>query len=228
MRPEADPVCPDAGRDERLPVAARNGPVSHAVSRIARLHRMAAGRLLKQTGLYPGQEIVMMHVWSAGPVRQSELIRICELDPSTVTKMLQRLEQAGHVRRCPDPADRRAVLVEATQDSCALYTEVSRAWSTLEEHTLAGLEPAERTELARLLAKVEGNLCTDMAACAGQVPGGADGAAQAPTPGDGPETADGPGQTPTPTDAPETADGPGQPPQSESASSALSTSATVL
>lgn len=222
MRPEADPVCPDAGRDERLPVAARNGPVSHAVSRIARLHRMAAGRLLKQTGLYPGQEIVMMHVWSAGPVRQSELIRICELDPSTVTKMLQRLEQSGHVRRCPDPADRRAVLVEATEASCALHTEVSRAWSTLEEHTLAGLEPAERTELARLLAKVEGNLCTDMAACAGQVPGGAGGPAQTLTP------TDGAAQTPTPTDGPETADGPGQPAQSESASSALSTSATVL
>ncbi|MER6998404.1 MarR family winged helix-turn-helix transcriptional regulator [Streptomyces sp. NPDC000410] len=161
MKPEADPVC----TVDRLPAAARSGPVSHAVSRVARLHRIAAGKLLKQVGLYPGQEMVMMHLWAGGPVRQSDLIKTCELDPSTVTKMLQRLEQSGHVRRRPDPADRRAVLVEATEASCALLSEVSRAWGELEQRTLAGLDPEERTELARLLAKVEGNLCTETGGC---------------------------------------------------------------
>lgn len=107
----------------------------------------------------------MMHLWDTGAVRQAELIKAVGLDPSTVTKMLQRLEQAGHVRRRPDPDDRRAVLVEATEESCALHAEVRSAWSGLEEHTLAGLEPAERAELARLLAKVEGNLCTEAGDC---------------------------------------------------------------
>ncbi|WP_326696880.1 MarR family winged helix-turn-helix transcriptional regulator [Streptomyces sp. NBC_01754] len=157
-----DPVCTGA-----LPSAARGGPVSHAVSRIARLHRIAAGKLLKGLGLYPGQEFLMMCLWDGGAVRQSELIRAVDLDPSTVTKMLQRLDQAGHVRRRPDPDDRRAVLVEATEDSCGLHTSVRDAWSSLEEHTLAGLEPAERAELLRLLAKVEANLCRQVEDCPG-------------------------------------------------------------
>ncbi|MFB6778207.1 MULTISPECIES: MarR family winged helix-turn-helix transcriptional regulator [unclassified Streptomyces] len=148
-----DPACTE------LPSAARGGPVSHAVSRVARLHRIAAGKALRAAGLYPGQEFLMMYLWDAGAVRQSELIKAVDLDPSTVTKMLQRLEQAGHVRRCPDPDDRRAVLVEASVGSCALHSDVERAWTDLEEHTLAGLDAAERTELARLLAKVEENLC---------------------------------------------------------------------
>ncbi|MFD9603765.1 MarR family winged helix-turn-helix transcriptional regulator [Streptomyces sp. NPDC056708] len=156
---KADPACTE------LPSAARGGPVSHAVSRVARLHRIAAGRLLKGLGLYPGQEFLMMYLWDAGAVRQSELIKTVDLDPSTVTKMLQRLEQTGHVRRCPDPGDRRAVLVEATDDSCALHADVERAWTNLEEHTLAGLDPAERKELARLLAKVEENLCHETEDC---------------------------------------------------------------
>ncbi len=158
----ADPACTGS-----LPASALGGPVSHAVSRVARLHRMAAGKLLKGAGLYPGQEFVMMHLWDAGPVRQSELIKAVDLDPSTVTKMLQRLEQAGHVRRRPDPADGRAVLVEATEDSCALHSAVQQAWTNLEEHTLAGLGPDERTELIRLLAKVEENLCIQTADCPG-------------------------------------------------------------
>lgn len=156
----ADPAC-----TVPLPGSALGGPVSHAVSRVARLHRMAAGKLLKGAGLYPGQEFVMMHLWDAGPVRQSELIKAVELDPSTVTKMLQRLEQAGHVRRCPDPADRRAVLIEATADSCALHSAVEEAWTNLEEHTLHGLSTDERTELVRLLAKVEKNLCVQAGDC---------------------------------------------------------------
>ncbi|WP_329036174.1 MarR family winged helix-turn-helix transcriptional regulator [Streptomyces sp. NBC_00178] len=156
----ADPAC-TAG----LPGAAHGGPVSHAVSRIARLHRMTAGRLLRGLGLYPGQEFVMMHLWDHGAVRQSELIKAVDLDPSTVTKMLQRLEQAGHVRRRPDPDDRRAVLVEATDESCGLHDAVRDAWSDLEDHTLAGLGTGERDELIRLLAKVEANLCKDGGDC---------------------------------------------------------------
>ncbi|EPH41449.1 MarR family winged helix-turn-helix transcriptional regulator [Streptomyces aurantiacus] len=155
-----DPAC-----SGQLPLAAQNGPVSLLVSRVARLHRIAAGKALKGLGLYPGQEFLMMHLWDAGPVRQSELIKAVDLDPSTVTKMLQRLEQAGHVRRRPDPDDRRAVLVEATDSSCGLLTEVQRAWGELEGHTLAGLDADERAQLARLLGRVEGNLCKETADC---------------------------------------------------------------
>ncbi|MGW0789164.1 MarR family winged helix-turn-helix transcriptional regulator [Streptomyces sp. NPDC002911] len=156
----ANPACTGG-----LPSAALGGPISHAVSRVARLHRITAGRLLKGLGLYPGQEFLMMHLWDTGAVRQAELIKAMDLDPSTVTKMLQRLEQAGHVRRRPDPDDRRAVLVEASEESCGLYAEVRGAWSDLEEHTLAGLGPAERAELTRLLARVEENLCRGTGDC---------------------------------------------------------------
>ncbi|MEU9099496.1 MarR family transcriptional regulator [Streptomyces sp. NPDC048361] len=159
-----DPVCPDYGH---LPSAARGGPFSHAVSRVARLHRIAAGRQLRSMGLYPGQELLMMYLWDAGATRQSQLIKLLELDPSTVTKMLQRLEQAGYVRRTSDPKDRRASLVEATDDGCVLHERVRDAWTELEEQTLAGLDEDERTELARLLAKVEANLCPS----AGDEPG---------------------------------------------------------
>ncbi|MFD7121691.1 MarR family winged helix-turn-helix transcriptional regulator [Streptomyces sp. NPDC059892] len=155
-----DPACPVGP-----PGAARGGPVSHALSRVARLHRIAAGKLLRRTGLYPGQEFLMMHLWDADAVRQSELIKAMDLDPSTVTKMLQRLDHAGYVERSADPQDRRAVLVTATGDSCALRSEVADAWTELEKHTLAGLDDAEQAELARLLAKVETNLCGVTADC---------------------------------------------------------------
>ncbi|OKK22225.1 MarR family transcriptional regulator [Streptomyces sp. CB00455] len=146
-----------------VPSAVLDGPVSHAISRVARLHRIAAGRALRELGLHPGQEFLMMHLWDCGAVRQSELIKSVGLDPSTVTKMLQRLEQAGHVRRRPDPCDRRASLVEATDTSRGLLARVRTAWGELERQTLEGLDEAERAELTRLLGKVEATLCTGAA-----------------------------------------------------------------
>lgn len=156
-----DPACTN-----ETPVGRYGGPASNALSRISRLHRIAAGKLLQSSGLYPGQEFLMMRLWNADSVRQSELIKSMDLDPSTVTKMLQRLDQAGYVKRSPDPQDRRAVLVEATKDSCALRWEVKGACDELEEQTLAGLDADERRELTRLLAKVESNLCAQVGECA--------------------------------------------------------------
>ncbi|MFF9145150.1 MarR family winged helix-turn-helix transcriptional regulator [Streptomyces sp. NPDC055051] len=159
-----EPVC-----TEQLPSAARGGPVGMSLARVSRTHRIAMGRRLRELGLYPGQELMMMRLWDCGAVRQSELIQSLGLDPSTVTKMLQRLEQCGHVRRSPDPADRRAVIVEVTESGQALRAGVEGAWSDLEESSLAGLSPEERTELARLLGVLAENLRAE-AGDAGECP----------------------------------------------------------
>ncbi|WP_033209576.1 MarR family winged helix-turn-helix transcriptional regulator [Streptomyces bikiniensis] len=161
-----DPVC-----TEPPPAATRCGPVGHALARVGRLHRIAMGRRLRELGLYPGQELMMMRLWDCGPVRQSELIQSLGLDPSTVTKMLQRLEQSGHVRRGPDPADRRAVLVEATERGQALRTGVEDAWKDLESLSLGGLSAADGAELSRLLGLVAENLREETEEADGCAPG---------------------------------------------------------
>jgi DNA-binding MarR family transcriptional regulator len=100
----------------------------------------------------------MMRLWEAGPQRQSSLIKLLDLDPSTVTRMVQRLEQAGLVTRRADPDDRRAVLVETTPAGGALRHEVEQVWQELEDRTLAGLTEGDRNDLAPLLALLERNL----------------------------------------------------------------------
>ncbi|KNB52480.1 MarR family winged helix-turn-helix transcriptional regulator [Streptomyces caatingaensis] len=135
------------------------GEISHAIARVSKLHRITAGQLLRRLGLYPGQELLMMALWEHGPQRQSELIKLMGgLDPSTVTRMVQRLEQAGLVGRQPDPADRRAVMVKTTEQGEALRGEVAEVWQELENATLAGLGDHDRAELSRLLGLLETNL----------------------------------------------------------------------
>lgn len=143
--------------------AAAAGPVSHALFRVARLHRMLAGALLRETGLYPGQELLMMQLWDAGPQRQSDLIRLLGSDAATMTRTIQRLERAGFVRRKACPTDRRGSYIEATPASQPLRVAVEALWSRLEELTVADLDAAGRVATGECLDALERNLLAAVA-----------------------------------------------------------------
>lgn len=140
------------------PTTARGGPISHAIFRVARLHRMLAGTLLRRTGLYPGQELVMMHLWDRGAQRQTDLLKCIESDAATMTRTIQRLERAGFVRRRRDPSDARAWLIEPTPASCHLQEEIVGIWQRLEELTVASLSADEQQSTLAALETLERNL----------------------------------------------------------------------
>ncbi|MFF4478108.1 MarR family winged helix-turn-helix transcriptional regulator [Streptomyces sp. NPDC021218] len=167
--PEAGNSAVGMGQQATVPMpgAARGGPVSHAIFRLARLHRMFAGQLLRRIGLHPGQELVMMHLWELGPQRQADLVRLMDSDAATMTRTVRRLEQAGFVRRRPSPTDKRASLIEPTAASHALRREVERAWSQLEEISTAGLSDDESAAALRTLEHLEQNLVRAAAESAG-------------------------------------------------------------
>lgn len=158
--PEADPATGTTRPSPTVPVpgAALSGPISHAIFRLARLHRMYAGQLLRRIGLHPGQELVMMHLWELGAQRQIDLVRLLDSDAATMTRTVRRLEQAGFVRRRPSPTDKRVSIIEPTAASQALREEVERVWSRLEDISTAGLSDEERTDALRALERLEQNL----------------------------------------------------------------------
>ena len=140
-----------------------DGFVSDAIVRVARLHRMMAGQLLRKVGLHTGQELVMMRLWETGPQRQADLVQALGSDAATMTRTVQRLEHAGFVRRCPCPADRRAAIIEPTPASLALRDQVADIWSRLEESTAGDLTAAERAETLRVLRRIEERLTAAVA-----------------------------------------------------------------
>ena len=147
-----------ASADVTQPTSASGGPLSHAIFRVARLHKLVARQLLREIGLYPGQEMVMMQLWDGGPQRQVDLIRMTDSDAATMTRTVRRLEKSGFVHLSPSHDDRRAVIVEATAASRPMQHEVARIWNELESLTVGELSPQVRADTLRNLEALESNL----------------------------------------------------------------------
>ncbi|GAB2880753.1 hypothetical protein GCM10022245_14900 [Streptomyces mayteni] len=135
-----------------------SGPMTHAILRVARLHRMLAGQLLRRLGLHPMQELVMMQLWEHGPQRQSDLAALLGSDAATMTRTVRRLEHAGFVRRSPSTTDRRVTIITPTSASLALQDEVERAWTEMERSLTEGLTTDERRATMEALARIEERL----------------------------------------------------------------------
>lgn len=93
-----------------------------------------------------------------GPAGVTELARVVQLHPGAMTRLLDRLEERGIVRRVADPADRRAWRIHMTEAGESLWTDVSHCGQRVREHATQGMSDADRERLTTLLIQVRDNL----------------------------------------------------------------------
>jgi len=81
-----------------------------------------------------------------------------EIEPITLTRIVDRLEDAGWLERQPDPADRRARILHLTDKSRGIVTRLRGNVEGLTEDMLEGFDPAERALFAAMLDRIAANL----------------------------------------------------------------------
>jgi DNA-binding MarR family transcriptional regulator len=97
----------------------------------------------------------------AGPKRIGELAQIEQVEPPTMTRLVDGLQRDGYVTRSPDPDDARAVRVETTARGRAAMLEGRRRRVEAFSALLAGLPQRELATLARGVAALERALAAD-------------------------------------------------------------------
>jgi DNA-binding MarR family transcriptional regulator len=71
-----------------------------------------------------------------------------------MTNRLDRLEQAGLVRRLPDPDDRRGILVELTPEGKRVYEDAVGVQGRKESLVASALSVSEKKQLNALLRRL--------------------------------------------------------------------------
>lgn len=101
---------------------------------IAKIHQVSGrifAKILKKNGIdqiNPAQGRILFALWKKDEIPISELAKKTQLSKSTLTSMLDRLEQAGHITRIRPKKDRRTIMLKLTEKDKHLekvYSKVS-------------------------------------------------------------------------------------------------------
>lgn len=115
-------------------------------------------------GLSSAQWRLLVNLYIEGnSATQARLAELLEVEPISVSRLIDRMEQAGWVRRQPDAMDRRVRLVVPTQHAEETFAAIKAMALDVYEEALAGLSQTQRTELAHALNVIIRNLGSDSA-----------------------------------------------------------------
>ncbi len=131
------------------------------LAHICKAQRNLAETEFNKLGLHAGQERVLLSLMDEESVGQSDLVTHLCVEPPTVTKMLQRMEQAGWVERRQDDQDGRVSRVNVTAQGRALRQPILQVWNDLEKRMLANMTVTEQTLFRRLLIQALANLTAE-------------------------------------------------------------------
>lgn len=83
--------------------------------------------LQRETGLLLADHEALLNLEHAEhPPRMSDIAQRLTLSPGGTTKVIDRLEALGYVARNPDPADRRATVVEITPEGRGAHAQTRK------------------------------------------------------------------------------------------------------
>jgi DNA-binding MarR family transcriptional regulator len=94
--------------------------------------------------------LVVLH--ARGPVKLSALAEALAVNPSTATRMVERLVTGGLVSREPHPTSRRELVVDLTERGSATVREVMRRRRAQLSRIVARMSPTARRNLVRALS----------------------------------------------------------------------------
>jgi DNA-binding MarR family transcriptional regulator len=153
MQDEVDRLI-EAWRRERPDLDVSPLEVLSRVTRLARHLDRARRQAFAAQDLESWEFDVLSALRRAGDpyeLSPGRLLRETLVTSGTMTNRVDRLAQRGLVRRAPDPADRRGVLVRLTDAGLARVDAALAALLTNERALLTGLGESDRRRLADLL-----------------------------------------------------------------------------
>src|SRR6476659_3940110 len=125
---------------------------------VARMLRTYADQRARRLGITRAQWAVMARLEHAEGLKQSELAEMLDLQPITLTRLVDRLCANGMVERRPDPNDRRAKRLHLTPLARPLMDRLAELGHDMMGTVLDGFEAAEIERMTHELARTKENL----------------------------------------------------------------------
>ena len=131
------------------------------ISQIKHTSDRVSEKALRDQGLedFNGAQGKLLYVlWQTDGISSAELADKAGLAPTTLTTMLDRMEQSGLVKRVPHETDRRRLKIMLTEKSKRLKAQYGEYSDAMTRAYYSGFSEDEIAEFERLLMRVLDNL----------------------------------------------------------------------
>jgi DNA-binding MarR family transcriptional regulator len=127
------------------------------IGETAHVLRKSFDRLAVGLGVTRAQWKVLFRLTRTPGLRQVELADQLELEPITLCRIVDRLEEAGLVERTRDPDDRRAWRLHVTAEAQPLIKKLRKVGDELIHQAFAGIDPKDIEITRQVLARAREN-----------------------------------------------------------------------
>ena len=134
------------------------GDLGPAITQAARSMRTVLSRNLLDSGLYAGQDGVMLSLAETDGLTAGQLAQKLGVKAPTMTRTIGRMEAQGFLVRRADEDDARLTKVFLTDTGRECIAEISRSVARCDELALQGFSDKEMRTLVKLLKLVDANL----------------------------------------------------------------------
>ena len=111
---------------------------------------------LEPFGISSAQYVIIVNL-AGGVDSASGLCRTVSYDPGAMTRMIDRLEKKGLVRRVPCSEDRRVMRIALTEEGKAVYPQLAERAAKVLNDRLRGFTQDEVRQLENLLERMLNN-----------------------------------------------------------------------
>ena len=132
--------------------------LSPALTQAARSMRTVLTRNLTASGLYAGQDGVVLALAATDGLPAGTLAQKLGVKAPTMTRTIGRMEAQGFVERRPDADDARLTKVYLTETGRNSVAEIESSAAACDELATRGFSEKDVRSLVRLLKAIEGNL----------------------------------------------------------------------
>ena len=119
----------------------KNREILFLISDVGRLLRTYADQKARHFGMTRAQWAVLLRLERREGLKQSDLAEDLDIQPITLTRLVDRLCDSGLIERRPDPNDRRAKRLHLTPAARPLLERISEQVEALAEEVLEGIDP---------------------------------------------------------------------------------------
>lgn len=114
-------------------------------------------RELEPLHITAAQFVVLNSIMSGKGRTLSEFCRLLGYDSGAMTRLLDRIEAKGVIRRVENPADRRSHIVELTEQGLAIFPQARLGTEVAIRRLLAGFNENDAEALRGMLKRIVAN-----------------------------------------------------------------------